>query len=102
MSENVERKFRLLAVSTEHGRVHTEADAVLFLAKDRAFLPTLRFYFSECEKIGAGAKQLTAVNLLIERVMRWQLDHPEAMKVPDVDDSPAGQSIVAPNRKDGT
>lgn len=95
--ESVDRKFTILATSKEHGRNHTEVDSVLFLAKDKAFLPTLRFYYRECADLGADQRQLEGIALLIARVERWQREHPEAMKVADVDQGPAGDAIVAPN-----
>jgi len=97
IGEPVERKFRISAVSTEHGNLHDENHAVLFLAKDRAFPVALRAYRAECERIGAAPAQLSGIDLLIERVERYQAANPHLVKVPDVDDGPAGAPIIAPN-----
>lgn len=95
--EKIDRKFSILARSREHGNQHTEDDAVLFLAKDKALPETLRFYREECERIGADARQLLGIALLCERVETYQRLHPERLKVPDVDESPEGDRIVRPN-----
>lgn len=95
--EPVERKFTFVATSLEHGRQHTEADAMVFLAKDRALPNTLRFYRQECIRLGAAPRQLDGIELLIERVECWQRENPDQLKVPDVDEGPTGDSIVAPN-----
>lgn len=58
---------------------------VVFLAKDNAFLPTLRFYREECERIGAGLEQLLAVDRLIGRVELWRQNNPHLWKVPDAE-----------------
>lgn len=58
---------------------------VVFLARDKAFLPTLRYYRRECEHLGAADPQLAAVDNLIARVEAWQKAHPDEMKLPDVD-----------------
>lgn len=66
---------------------HSEVPAdsfIVFLAKDRALIPTLEFYRAECERIGCELPQLIAVNDLISRVQKWQDDHPAEMKAPDV------------------
>ena len=79
--EPVDRKFVIQAVSLEHDTEHTHADAVLFLAKDRAFLATLPSYREFCEFYGADARQLEGVDRLIARVARYQREHPELVKV---------------------
>lgn len=97
IGEPVERKFAFAAIGLEHGTTHSQDCAVLFLAKDRAFPAVLRFYRNECERIGAGMAQLLGVDLLLERVERYQAANPQLVKVPDVDDGPAGAPIIAAN-----
>lgn len=92
----VDRKFWTRALCTEHDGQHDEGDSVLFLAKDRALIPTLFAYLGECERLGASARQLAGISLLIERVRAWQAAHPEQLKVADVDAGPAGDAIVNP------
>ena len=76
-----------------YGRIWKEKDGtevppdqfIVFLAKDRALIPTLEFYRSECERIGCGIPQLMAINDLLCRVQKWQDEHPAKMKLPDTD-----------------
>ena len=98
--EPVDRKFRFLAVCTEHGHPHSQEDAVVFLAKDKALPETLRYYREKCMELGCQDQQLLGITLLIERVLRWQKLHPTQLKVADVDtDTPIGRSIFAPNQE---
>lgn len=94
MSERIDTKFKITAYCEEHEDYHNDRDAVLFLCKDRAFLPTLRYYRNICVQIGAGERQILAVDQLIGRVERWQAIHPDMMKVPDVDDGPKGDKVL--------
>jgi hypothetical protein len=96
--EVVDRKFQISAVCREHGHLFSEADAVLFVAKDKALPATLRFYLEECRRLGAAERQLEGIALLIARVEAWQVANPGRVKVPDVDAGPLGDMIVAPNR----
>jgi hypothetical protein len=76
-----------------YGRIWREKDGsevppdqfIVFLARDRALIPTLEYYRTQCELLGCGIPQLMAVNDLLCRVQQWQTDHPDQMKVPDVD-----------------
>ena len=95
--ENIDRKYQISAISVEHGHPHSEADSVLFLAKDKALIPTLQFYFDECTKLEADINQLIGIKLLIERVQRWQLENIDKLKVADIN-LPEGQDIIAPNQ----
>lgn len=80
---SIDRKFRILAVANRSRRVYTEDEAALFLAKDKAFLLTLPDYYRHCQELGAGEDQLRAVELMTERVRRYQ--ESVESKVPDVD-----------------
>lgn len=82
---SIDRKFKIQAQSIHSGATYTEDDAVLFLAKDRAFILTLPTYLENCKKVGAGQDQILAVELLINRVNDYQYSHPNLTKVPDVD-----------------
>ena len=96
--EKIDRKYQISAVSVEHRHSHSEFDSVLFLAKDKALVPTLQFYYGECIRQGADNNQLLGITLLIERVQRWQLENVDKLKVADID-LPAGRSIIEPNRQ---
>src|SRR5262245_40421543 len=95
--EVIDRKFTISARCLEHGHPHSEADAVLFLAHDRALIPTLQFYRDECQALGADARQIEGVDMLIGRVREWQRRYSNVLKVADVEAGPTGDRIVAPN-----
>ena len=97
IGEAIDRKFVIRATCMEHDHEYDHHHAVLMLAKDRAVPATLRFYRLECERIGAGAAQLLGIDLLIERVDRYQAANPGVLKVADIDED-KGAHIIAPNR----
>lgn len=76
-----------------YGHLYREADGmkippdeyVVFRPHDKAFLRTLRFYRDECVRQGCLLEQIEAVDALLARVAQWQRDHPERMKVADVE-----------------
>jgi hypothetical protein len=80
---NIDRKFTITATAVGSGKRYTEENAVLFLAKDRAFLLTLQDYIKHCRALGAAPEQIQAAQLLFERVRQYQATH--ETKVPDVD-----------------
>jgi hypothetical protein len=57
---------------------------IVFVARDDALLPTLQFYYEECERIGAEPAQLNAIHALIKKVAMWRQANPGKLKVPDV------------------
>lgn len=79
----IDRKFKISATAIGSGRTYDENDAVLFLVKDRAFALTLPDYRRHCEELGCAAEQLYAVDLLTERVRKFQAEN--ETKIPDVD-----------------
>lgn len=83
--ENIDRKFKIIAHCKAHQHRYTEANAVLFVAKDKAFLAVLPEYRRICQELGAKEDQLKGIDLLIERVKRFQAENPDKIKVPDVD-----------------
>ena len=97
IGEPIDRKFKILAVCTEHDHAYDDNHAVLLLAKDLAAPATLKFYRQECERLGAAPAQLRGIDLLIERVERYQVANPRVLKVADVEED-RGQHILAPNR----
>ena len=81
---DIDRKYTINAVNPCSGNTHTEKDSVLFLAKDKAFLEgALPGYRAKCIEMGANAAHIESIDLLIERVRRYQ-ESIEA-KVPDTD-----------------
>lgn len=83
MWKYLDGKFRGTIYRHTDGKVLNHDEFVVFLAKDNAFPATLRFYRQECERIGADAEQLAAVDRLITRVDEWRATNPTALKVPD-------------------
>ena len=84
MKKNIDRKFNIVAENATTLKKHTEKDAVLFLAKDKALPATLEFYKEECERLGAEPTFLKSVDKLIGRVKEFQDAHPKKVKVPDI------------------
>lgn len=80
---DIDRKFKIQATATRSGKHYTEENAVLFLAKDRAFALTLPDYVRHCKEVGAAPEQVRAAELLTERVLAFQAAN--ETKVPDVD-----------------
>ncbi len=95
--EAIDRKYFILATSTEHQTPHNEFDSLLFLVKDKALPDTLRFYAVKCQALGADKKQLRGIELLIDRVEKWQRENPGYLKIADIDDSSFGDDIIKPN-----
>ncbi len=83
--ESIDRKFSISATAHKSQKHYTECEAVLFLAKDKAFLLTLPTYLEKCKEVGAGPDQIKAVELMMERVRQYQASHPQDVKIPDVD-----------------
>jgi hypothetical protein len=83
--EPIDRKFTFCATCCEHDHMHSHMDALVFLAKDKALPATLAYYRDECLTLGAKEEQIKGIDLLIERVLRYQHEHPEKVKVADVD-----------------
>ena len=71
----IDRKYKIIAYNPCSGGIHTEEDAVLFLAKDLAILPTLKEYLSECNNLGCENSHLQSVRLLMERIEAYQKKH---------------------------
>lgn len=80
---DIDRKFKISATANRSGKHYTEQNAVLFLAKDRAFALTLPDYIRHCREVGAAPEQIQAAELLLERVLKFQSEN--ETKVPDVD-----------------
>lgn len=83
--EAIDRKFMFNAICVEHGHQHDQTDAMIFLAKDKALVPTLEFYKEQCWQLGAKPEQIVGIDLLIIRVKRFQAEHADRVKVADVD-----------------
>ncbi len=79
----IDRKFKILAVNPCKGTIYTDENAVLFCAKDKAFLEgALPAYRDKCLELGCGAEHIASVELLIERVKKFQESE---SKIPDTE-----------------
>lgn len=79
----IDRKYQILAINPCSGNTHTEKDAVLFLAKDKALPAALKAYRVEIERLGSNPAHLESIDILIERVLKYQ--EQTGSKVPDTD-----------------
>lgn len=52
-------------------------------AKDLAVPATLLFYHDECARRGSPEDHLKSIRSFYERVVQWQMDHPDQCKNPD-------------------
>lgn len=95
--ETVDRKFKIKATCVAHDHVYTEQDSILFLAKDPAVPPTLEFYRRECQRLGADERQIKCIDLLIERVKKFQSENYDKVKVGDVDQGKEEEIVNRPN-----
>lgn len=86
-----ETKFYGLVRKAKDDSLIPEDQWFLFLIKDDAFPATLRFYRTECARLGADTEQLAAVDRAISRMDRWRAANPGLCKVPDA----AGERIIS-------
>jgi len=71
--EVIDRKFEFTALNPCNGHVHTQKDALVLCAKDAAVVPALKAYRDECARLGCNEEHIASINLLIERVQRYQI-----------------------------
>ena len=79
----IDRKFIILAINPCNGELHTQEDAILFCAHDKAVPNMLRTYYAECEKLNCDRHHLESIRLLLTRVEVYQME--TKSKVPDTD-----------------
>ena len=78
-------KYKILAVNPCSGNIHTEEDAALFLAKDKAFTLAMssgKSYTQALEELGADEAQIQGARKMILRMIEYQEKH--GGKVPDL------------------
>jgi hypothetical protein len=83
--QKLDGKFHGIVARDLDGQIIPPDQYVVFLARDNAFLPTLGFYYQECERLGAELPQLEAVADLILRVKQWRAANPDKCKIPDAE-----------------
>lgn len=80
----IDLKYEFSATNPCSGSFHNQFDAMVFLAKDKAFLQgALPAYRAKCEELGANPAHLQAIDFIIERVTEFQQNIES--KVPDTD-----------------
>ncbi len=82
---DIDQKFNFYGFSKHSGKPYSQVDAVMFLARDPAFLDSLPAYRLACVARGASEHQLKSIDLLTERVRLFQESNPSQVKVADVD-----------------
>lgn len=82
-TRKLDAKFSGVIFKVKDGSIVPDDQYMVFLAKDRAFLPTLMFYREECVRIGADEEHVGAVDRTIARLLAWQTDNADLLKVPD-------------------
>lgn len=70
----IDHKYKIVATNPCSGSAHNENDSMLFLAKDKALIPTLQSYRANCILLGCGETHIKSVDLLIQRVKDYQLN----------------------------
>ena len=68
----IDRKYRIIAINPCSGNVHTEKDAIVFLAKDSALPYALEEYLKQCKRLHCDETHLKSMRLLIARVDEYQ------------------------------
>jgi hypothetical protein len=84
--QKMDLKFSGIITKNKDNTVVPQDQWIVFLVKDDAFPATLKFYYDECLRLGAGRYQLEAIQELIIKVRTWRRNHSELCKVPDVED----------------
>lgn len=84
VDDDIDRKYIINAINPCSGNTHSHKDAVLFLAKDKAFLEgALPGYRQRCLELNANPAHIESIDLLIMRVKEYQ-ERTES-KTPDTD-----------------
>jgi hypothetical protein len=79
----IDRKFKFVATNPCKGNVYTEANAVLFAAKDKALPHTIREYIKKCKLLRCGKEHIESMELLLERIILFQ--ETDECRIPDTD-----------------
>jgi len=95
--EVIDRKFHITATHLTKGTTFTSRDGVFFKAGDKGMVKMLMAYRVICEDLGAEENQLRGIDLLIERVIRYQAEYPEKCKVADIDPGMEEEYVCRPN-----
>lgn len=95
--ECIDRKFKTEAVSLKSGKKYTQANSVLFLAKDALLPDLLDVYYAMSKTKGVDERQLLGIALLKERVIAWQRVHVKQVHMPDVEEGKEEKRVCKDN-----
>src|SRR5687767_3773473 len=97
IGEPIDRKFKIVAKCIEHDHEYDDNHGMFFAAKDRGLLEAALPAYLEWCRVNAASNQVLGVELLIERIRRYQEANPKIVKVPDIDES-LGSYIIKHNK----
>lgn len=95
--EKVDRKFAFVATSLKSGKTYTHRDAIVFLAKDALLPDVLDRYIELCAQHGIDERQIKGVQLLKDRVLKYQRVNMKKVKLPDVEEGQEEKKVCKPN-----
>lgn len=96
--EAIDRKFQIAAVSLRSGKKYTQANAVLFLAKDELLPKLLDEYHRLCAEAKVDERQLLGIALLKERVIAYQRSNIKKVHLPDVEPGKEEKRVCKDNK----
>ena len=70
--EIIDRKFKFVATNPCKDNVYTEANAIVFCAKDEALPFALNAYLEKCISLQCGDSHIESIELLLQRVVKYQ------------------------------
>ena len=95
--ECIDRKFKIAATSLRSGKKYSQANSVLFLAKDALLPELLDKYYDLAYAKGADERQLKGIRLLQERVAAWQKVNEKKVHLPDVEEGKEEKRVCKKN-----
>ncbi len=68
----IDALFRIFAVNTTIGNIHTQEDGFFMQAYSYGVLPMLHGYKIGCQNLGCGKEHIESIDLLIEKITLFQ------------------------------
>lgn len=93
---SIDRKFAFTGTSLSSGKLYSEDNAIIFLARDAALPETLMTYLKVCKDKGASVQQLDSIRALYRRVVKFQEQNLDAVKVADVQPGDEFNRLIEP------
>lgn len=97
--EIIDRKYKITAVSLNSGKTYTEKHALLFKLSDALLPDLIDKYLELCHRNGVDVLQIEGLELLKERVLKWQRANIKLVKMPGVDPGKEEKRICKPNKR---